>query len=352
MSSFVRNTNFTVTGLIPNEKYKFRIRAENQYGMSDPLENRDPIIAKYQFDVPGQPEPPTVRDMDSTWVDLEWEAPRDGGSKIIGYQIQYRDPSSAKWITFNIEPFTTPYGRVTGLKDCGEYEFRVIAKNAAGWSRPSGASERVQLKPKFGPPGPPSQAQATSIGRNHVTLTWVPPLDDGGSKITGYIVEQREYGSTLWYAVNDYNVPNCEFTVPNLKEFHDYEFRIIASNKHGNGIPSLPTAPIKIQDLSGSRPQIVVKPEDTAQPYNRRAVFSCEAIGRPTPTARWLRNGRELPESNRYRFEVHESTYKFIIKEVWDIDAGEYTCEVSNAYGSDSATAKLIVQGKHLSYQT
>lgn len=94
----------------------------------------------------------------------------------------------------------------------------------------------------------------------------------------------------------------------------------------------------KLQEAGGSKPYIVVKPEDQAEPLNRRAVFKCEAIGRPTPTARygsyrlskplltrdqrsitlfrWLRNGRELPESTRYRFEEHDGVYKFMIKEV------------------------------------
>uniref|UniRef100_A0A1I7XS04 non-specific serine/threonine protein kinase n=1 Tax=Heterorhabditis bacteriophora TaxID=37862 RepID=A0A1I7XS04_HETBA len=344
VSSFVRNTTYTVPNLQEGERYKFRIRAENQYGISEPLENIDPIIAKYQFNVPSQPDPPIARDIDNTWVDLEWDPPSDGGSKIIGYQIQFRDSSSTKWINASTNLVKHPSMKVTGLRDCGEYEFRVIAKNAAGYSKPSYPSERIKLRSKFGPPGPPSQVNAASIGRNHVTLTWLPPIDDGGSKITGYIVEQREFGSTLWIKVNDYNVRDPEFTVPNLKEFHDYEFRIIATNSSGKGVPSLPTSPIKIQDLAGSRPQIVVKPEDTAQPYNRRAVFICEAIGRPTPTCRWMRNGRELPESSRYRFESHEGTFKFTIKEVWDIDAGDYTCEVSNIYGNDSTTARLSVQ--------
>ncbi|CAD6198887.1 unnamed protein product, partial [Caenorhabditis auriculariae] len=344
VSSFVRNLNYTVGNLVEGDRYRFRVRAENQYGFSEPLENPDPITAKYQFNVPDQPDAPTVRDMDSNWADIEWDPPRDGGSKIIGYQVQFRDANSAKWINAHNNLVTELHTRVTALRNCGEYEFRVIAKNAAGFSKPSAPSERVKLKSKFGPPGPPTQVGAQSIGRNHVTLTWVAPLDDGGSKITGYIVEQREYGSTLWTKVSDYNVRDPEFTVPNLKEFSDYEFRIVAVNSAGRGIPSLPSGPIKIQESGGSRPQIVVKPEDTAQPYNRRAVFVCEAVGRPTPTARWLRNGRELPESNRYRFEASDGTYKFMIKEVWDIDAGDYTVEVANVYGTDTATAKLIVQ--------
>ncbi|KAK6747288.1 hypothetical protein RB195_000476 [Necator americanus] len=344
VSSFIRNTTYTVPRLQEGEMYKFRVRAENQYGISEPLESLEPIIAKYQFTVPHQPDAPVVRDMDATWAEVEWDAPANGGSKIIGYQVQYREASSAKWINASNDITSNLNLRINNLRDGGEYEFRVLAKNAAGFSKPSPPSERVKLKPKFGPPGPPSQANAVSIGRNHVTLTWVPPLDDGGSPITGYIVEQREYGSTLWLKVSDYNIRDPEFTVPGLKEFHDYEFRIIAINSAGKGIPSLPTSPIKIQDLNGSRPIIVVKPEDTAQPYNRRAVFVCEAVGRPEPVCRWIRNGRELPESSRYRFEAHDGTFKFTIKEVWDIDAGDYTCEVSNVYGSDTATAKLIVQ--------
>ncbi|KAJ1363943.1 Twitchin [Parelaphostrongylus tenuis] len=344
VSSFVRNLTCTVPNLTSGERYKFRVRAENQFGISEPLENPEPIVAKYQFNVPAQPDAPTVHDVDATSARIEWEPPANGGSKIIGYQVQYREASSSKWINASADLVSDTTMQVTNLRNGGEYEFRVSAKNAAGFSKPSPPSERVKLRPKFGPPGPPSQASAVSIGRNHVTLTWVPPLDDGGSPITGYIVEQREYGSNLWVKVSDYNVRDPEFTVPGLKEFHDYEFRIIAVNASGKGAPSLPTSPIKIQDLNGSRPTIVVKPEDTAQPYNRRAVFICEAVGRPEPVCRWLRNGRELPESSRYRFEAYDGTYKFTIKEVWDIDAGEYTCEVANVYGSDSATAKLTVQ--------
>uniref|UniRef100_A0A0K0CTJ0 non-specific serine/threonine protein kinase n=1 Tax=Angiostrongylus cantonensis TaxID=6313 RepID=A0A0K0CTJ0_ANGCA len=344
VSSFVRNLTYTVPSLNSGEQYKFRVRAENQFGISDPLENPDPIIAKYQFNVPSQPDAPTIHDVDATSARIEWEPPANGGSKIIGYQVQYREASSSKWINASADLVSDTSLRVNNLRNGGEYEFRVSAKNAAGFSKPSLPSERVKLRPKFGPPGPPGQANAVSIGRNHVTLTWVPPLDDGGSPITGYIVEQREYGSTLWTKVSDYNIRDPEFTVPGLKEFHDYEFRIIATNVSGKGPPSLPTSPIKIQDLNGSRPIIVVKPEDTAQPYNRRAVFICEAVGRPEPVCRWMRNGRELPESSRYRFEAYDGTFKFTIKEVWDIDAGEYTCEVSNVYGSDSATAKLTVQ--------
>lgn len=162
-------------------------------------------------------------------------------------------------------------------------------------------------------------------------------------------MEKREVGAGfIWEMVNDYNVTGNEFTVPNLKEFHDYEFRTIAINAHGRGPPSLPSAPIKVQEMAGSRPMIVVKPADMASPYNKRAVFTCEAIGRPTPICRWLKNGREVPDGARYRTEQQDGVYRLIIKEVWDIDAGDYTCELSNVFGVDAATATLKVQGEYI----
>lgn len=100
-------------------------------------------------------------------------------------------------------------------------------------------------------------------------------------------MERRELGSGTWVKCNDYNVRDPEFTVPNLIENREYEFRVVAVNSAGRGEPSDATKPIKIQETGGSRPQIVRKPFDAASPLNKRVIFECEAIGRPEPTCRW-----------------------------------------------------------------
>jgi len=41
--------NFKVTGLIPKKKYKFRVRAVNKEGESEPLETTDAIEAKNPY---------------------------------------------------------------------------------------------------------------------------------------------------------------------------------------------------------------------------------------------------------------------------------------------------------------
>lgn len=91
VSSFVRSCHYDVFGLEPNRKYNFRIRAENQYGVSEPLELDNLITAKFPFTVPDSPGKPQITDWDTGNATLAWEKPvHDGGSKIQGYKIEIK----------------------------------------------------------------------------------------------------------------------------------------------------------------------------------------------------------------------------------------------------------------------
>jgi titin len=84
---------------------------------------KDPITAKYQFDVPGQPDKPIVPNMDRNWAEVEWEPPvSNGGSKILGYNLQYRDAQSHKWITANKELIPGTIFKVKKLKKLKKLE--------------------------------------------------------------------------------------------------------------------------------------------------------------------------------------------------------------------------------------
>lgn len=51
-------------------------------------------------------------------------------------------------------------------------------------------------------PGKPvGPLEAIDIQRTSITIRWKPPLYDGGSPLTGYIVERREAKRTLWSKV-------------------------------------------------------------------------------------------------------------------------------------------------------
>lgn len=69
-----------------------------------------------------------------------------------------------------------------------------------------------------------------------MTLSWLPPKDDGGSKITNYVIEKREANRKTWVRVSS-EPKECMYTIPKLLEGHEYVFRIMAQNKYGIGEP-------------------------------------------------------------------------------------------------------------------
>lgn len=88
-----------------------------------------------------------------------------------------------------------------------------------------------------GRPGPPSAPiKFEEIGAEKITLSWLPPKDDGGSKVTNYVIWKRVATRKAWVPVT--NEPKDRiWTVENLMEGHEYVFRIMAQNKYGVGEP-------------------------------------------------------------------------------------------------------------------
>lgn len=83
-------------------------------------------------------------------MDLEWPAPEDdGGSPILGYIVQKKEKGSPYWTNAVHVPSKATSTTVPDLTEGQEYEFRVIAQNAAGQSEPSEPSDLVCCKPRF-----------------------------------------------------------------------------------------------------------------------------------------------------------------------------------------------------------
>ncbi|XP_017494185.1 PREDICTED: twitchin-like, partial [Rhagoletis zephyria] len=347
-SAFIRSCHFEVMGLEANHLYHFRVRAENQYGGGEAIQTDKPIKAAFPFTVPDPPGRPTPTDTERNKVHLSWDRPlKDGGSKIQGYTVEYKDPSDGRWMIGNAELIKGTTFTVTGLVNDREYEFRVKAKNAAGYSVPGPSSGLVNLKGKLGVPSPPRDLQVVKIGRNYVDLKWEPPLKDGDSRITGYLVERREVAGSHWYRVNDYGALDCTYTVLNLPEHSEYEFRVSAINAAGQSEPVYTSAPVKITEFAGgAKPEFVRKLFTKSTNLHTEITFECEAIGKPLPHARWFKNGREITAGfggqGRFKtLETDEGVFKLVILDIQEGDEGDYTCEAYNTFGADRTTAPL-----------
>jgi len=96
---------------------------------------------------------------------------------------------------------------------------------------------------------PPSAPEAPLIDEIFATtcrVQWSPPTTDGGSPLTGYIVERRLQGASRWSKVTKQPVaPDItQMIVEELIDGSEYEFRVIACNKVAQSEPSAPSRTI------------------------------------------------------------------------------------------------------------
>ena len=81
------------------------------------------------------------------------------------------------------------------------------------------------------------------MDRTQITISWSPPKSDGGSPVTGYIIEKKETTSSRWTKAHRDSVSETTLTVRDLIEGKEYEFRVAAVNKAGTGPFSEPSEP-------------------------------------------------------------------------------------------------------------
>lgn len=91
----------------------------------------------------------------------------------------------------------------------------------------------------------------SEITKENASLTWKPPSEDGGTPITGYVVERCQSSSSRWIRVNKDLTSDLTYLVPDLIEGNEYIFRISAVNKVGQGPPSSPSVPAVAKDSWG-----------------------------------------------------------------------------------------------------
>ena len=101
-------------------------------------------------------------------------------------------------------------------------------------------------------PWPPGRPSVTSMTRDSVTLTWSPPRNDGGSPVTGYIVESKSSSYYAWTSCSvGVRISEPHYVVPNVVDGTSYEFRVITENRSGRSEPSPPSTPVVVRDTVG-----------------------------------------------------------------------------------------------------
>ena len=160
-------------------------------------------------------------------VKLSWASPvDDGGAAVTSYRVSaYRGTALAKSVVVNGR---TTSATVTGLTNGTAYRVGVVAVNAVG-SGP--ASALVTATPRTTPGAP--EISSVTARKQAVEVRWAKPASDGGTPITGYVV-QVYAGGSLIKAVNA-GAGTSSATVGGLTEGKAYTFRVVATNAAGTG---------------------------------------------------------------------------------------------------------------------
>ena len=87
-------------------------------------------------------------------------------------------------------------------------------------------------------PSPPEgPLVASDITADSAALTWKPPKSDGGSPLTGYVIEKRDVRKTTWTKVASVDAQTLTCSATKLLEGTPYLFRVMAVNKEGSSLP-------------------------------------------------------------------------------------------------------------------
>ncbi|XP_035520991.1 titin-like [Morone saxatilis] len=343
VSATTVRTTIKVTKLKTGSEYQFRVFAENRYGKSTAITS--PIVtAQYPFSVPTAPGSPFASTVTKYSMVVEWEPPaKDGGSPIIGYHLERKEKNSILWTKLNKLVIPDTRFKTSGLEEGIEYEFRVFAENIAGLSPCSKISECYVARDPCDPPGKP---EAVVITRDTITLQWAKPSYDGGSTITGYIVEKKELPDTRWMKANFTNVIENQFTVTGLTGGQSYEFRVTAKN--GAGVWSMPSESVTIiaQDVIEG-PTAFIDPKFksiTVVPAGETFVIEADYFGKPLPEVTWMKDGKEIDKVTP-RMEVKNSlTHTTLtVRDCTRVDGGHFLLSLSNIGGTTSIPVNVKV---------
>lgn len=85
------------------------------------------------------------------------------------------------------------------------------------------------------PPGGPLKVE--DVRAQHATVKWKKPEDNGGSDITGYVIEKMDMDTGRWVPAGEVGPDADSFKVTGLNKGKKYKLRVKAINKEGESEP-------------------------------------------------------------------------------------------------------------------
>lgn len=148
---------------------------------------------------------------------VTWTAQKKPLSSTGPVQITTKDTDS----TVTVKPCSRSH---SGM-------YQVSAENVVGTAN---SEFEVMIKDK---PSPPRDLKVDEVQRESIGVSWQRPEDDGGSPITGYVIEKRDAKKTSWSSAGKSKPDQLNSSLTKLIEGNEYFIRVSAENEIGVSDP-------------------------------------------------------------------------------------------------------------------
>ena len=226
----VTDPRHQIPSLDNGSTYTVQVRAVNLAGTGPPASETGVPVS-----VPGPPTSLTFRSSMGNLL-VSWDEPdNDGGSPVTGYLVQWKDTGEEFSDTERRATVTDPRHQITGLTIGNEHTVSVAAINATG-TGPAVTRSLLLVEN----PGVPREMMIEP-GNQQLTVTWQPPADDGGSPVTGYLVQWKDTGEEFSDTERRATVTDPRHQIPSLDNGSTYTVQVRAVNLAGTGPPASET---------------------------------------------------------------------------------------------------------------
>jgi len=231
-STRVATTSATLTNLTGDARHTIRVRAINAYGTGP---DATATVTPLGLRAPGEPRNPFVNVGYNT-ASIYWSSPSaDGGTPITGYYVEYSVNNGTTWVRSSLLSSTQRFLALSGLAGGVAHQFRIIAVNAVGNGTPSVVITKTPIAPSA--PSEPRNLGGFLSGTS-AFLSWSTPTSNGGSAITGYIVQQSTNNGSTWTTAATTTSASRSVRIDGLAAGTSYAYRVLAVNAVGNSAPS------------------------------------------------------------------------------------------------------------------
>ena len=210
------------SGIVAYEKYTYRVYAENSVGESE-YSSESELIASPANSAPLASYVTSTEDS----ISIIWTSPSEPPQitafniYVDGILVDSADPSAA--LEYVLE------GCITG----NTYDVKVSAVSLAGESDLSGnCCRKVCARRPYVPRG----LTLTTASRTEISISWSPPLSDGGAPLSGYVIQRGIAGIGSFSEIARVDVVTLTYSDSTVTSGTTYLYRVYAINAVNSGV--------------------------------------------------------------------------------------------------------------------